>query len=65
MNEKERLMLEEMMANTSTEELNAHAKILHDFYLAYKRQGFTANQSLELIKQLIDSSISQSRQSPV
>ena len=65
MTEKDKLMLEEMMINTNAEELNTHAKIVRGFYLAYKGQGFTDKQSLELVKQLIDSSFSRFKQPPV
>jgi hypothetical protein len=57
MTEKDRLMLEELMNNTNTEELTRHAKIAHDLFMAYKGQGFTPTQSLELVKQLIDTTL--------
>jgi len=57
MTEKDRLMLEELMNNTNEEELTRHAKIAHDLFLAYKGQGFTPTQSLELVKQLIDTTL--------
>lgn len=57
MTEKDRLMLEELMANTNKEELAMHSKMARDLYLAYKAQGFTPAQSLELVKQMIDTTI--------
>lgn len=54
MTEADRLMLEEMMANTEAMQLDKHAKLVRDFYTAYKKAGFTPSQSLELVKQLID-----------
>lgn len=50
MTEKDRLMLEEIMANTNKEELTKHSKMVRDMFLAYKEQGFTPTQSLELVK---------------
>lgn len=57
MTEKDRLMLEELMNNTNKEELTMHAKAARDLFLAYKEQGFTPTQSLELVKQLIDTAL--------
>lgn len=54
MTEKDRLMFEEIMSNTDKEELTKHSKMIRDMFLAYKEQGFTPAQSLELVKQLID-----------
>lgn len=74
MTEKDRLMLEEMMANANKEEFTAHAKMVRDMFLAYKEQGFTPAQSLELVKQFIDTTLrtnmliqyaSRMKQSPV
>ena len=57
MTEKDRLMLEELMNNTDKEELTRHAKMARDLFMAYKEQGFTPTQSLELVKQLIDTTL--------
>ncbi len=57
MTEKDRLMLEEIMANTNKEELTKHSKLVRDMFLAYKEQGFTPTQSLELVKQIIDTTL--------
>ena len=57
MTEKERLMLEEIMDNTSKEELAKHSKMVRDMFLTYKDHGFTPAQSLELVKQFIDTTL--------
>jgi hypothetical protein len=57
MTEKDRLMPEELMNNTNEEELTRHAKVACELFLAYKKQGFTPTQILELVKQLIDTTL--------
>lgn len=57
MTEKERMILEEIMDNTNKEELAKHSKMVRDLFLAYKEQGFTPAQSLELVKQFMDTTL--------
>lgn len=54
MTEKEKLMLEEMMVNADQAVIDNHANELRKLYQAYLKAGFTAKQSLELVKQWMD-----------